>query len=128
MNKGITNNPNGRPKGIPNKITSDTRELLSKFVSEKYGDIEDAWRQLDAFSKIAVWTKLVSLITPKPKGEDTAASTFVQRTPKEILQILSEFSPEERYNQVYGNIEDAETLNPEGEQRANKEKSGLSKG
>lgn len=44
MNKGITNNPNGRPKGIPNKITSDTRELLSKFVSDKYSDVEDAWR------------------------------------------------------------------------------------
>lgn len=30
--KGSTNNPNGRPPGVPNKATSQAREAIAKFV------------------------------------------------------------------------------------------------
>jgi hypothetical protein len=32
--KGVTNNPNGRAKGIPNKATTKAREAIALFVDE----------------------------------------------------------------------------------------------
>lgn len=32
--KGKTNNPNGRPKGVPNKSTELAREAIAKFVDD----------------------------------------------------------------------------------------------
>lgn len=32
MAKGVTNNPNGRPAGVPNKATAKAREAIAQFV------------------------------------------------------------------------------------------------
>jgi len=32
MAKGVTNNPNGRPAGVPNKATAKAREAIAAFV------------------------------------------------------------------------------------------------
>lgn len=37
MEKGTTNNPNGRPKGVPNKATTQTRAAIALFVE---GNVE----------------------------------------------------------------------------------------
>ena len=38
--KGITNNPKGRPKGSPNKITQDLRCWLSKLIDNNQDQIQ----------------------------------------------------------------------------------------
>lgn len=43
--KGVTNNPNGRPAGIPNKSTTQAREAIAAFVDanvERMGEWLDA--------------------------------------------------------------------------------------
>ena len=32
--KGKTNNPNGRPKGTPNRVTADARRAIAQFVDD----------------------------------------------------------------------------------------------
>ena len=38
MRKGKTNNPNGRPKGSPNKVTSDVKAFISDIIEENKND------------------------------------------------------------------------------------------
>ena len=57
--KGQTGNPNGRPKGVPNKVTNDLRETVVKFVNENshkfqgwLDDIQSEHGSLEAFKRV----------------------------------------------------------------------------
>ncbi|MDR3448170.1 MAG: hypothetical protein P4M15_00195 [Alphaproteobacteria bacterium] len=57
--KGRTGNPNGRPKGVPNKVTNDLRETVVKFVNENshkfqswLDDIQAEHGSLEAFKRV----------------------------------------------------------------------------
>ena len=40
MEKGKTNNPNGRPKGKPNKVTQEVRAWLSTVIDKNRKQME----------------------------------------------------------------------------------------
>lgn len=44
--KGTTNNPNGRPKGVPNKITGTLKEMILGAL-DKAGGVDYLTRQAD---------------------------------------------------------------------------------
>lgn len=59
MEKGKTNNPNGRPKGISNKISTTLRDILADSMKNHIenlpnliDEIENAKDKVDAISKI----------------------------------------------------------------------------
>lgn len=97
--KGQSGNPSGRPPGVANKVQRGTRELIERFVNEKYETVLEEFDNLDGMSKIAVWTKLASLICPKPTEADNPSD-------------VSSLTPEERYNLVYGGLSEASKLEP----------------
>ena len=66
--KGNTNNPNGRPKGIPNKSTIEIREKLneiiaaeSKYISEELTKL----RKEDPQKYLTILEKFVAYVVPK---------------------------------------------------------------
>lgn len=62
----IPNRAHGRPKGVPNKITSDIRQMIVDVV-DKIGGAERMlqWAQSSPEAEKAFWTVLVPRILPK---------------------------------------------------------------
>ena len=54
--KGMTGNPDGRPKGTPNKINQQLRETIGNFLLNNFSmvieDFEDYSKHLDLFKNI----------------------------------------------------------------------------
>jgi len=67
--KGTTNNPNGRPKGTPNKLTKQMRELISEALEKGLESFDDDLKKLEPKDRLNVLAKFASLVIPKPKPE-----------------------------------------------------------
>lgn len=63
--KRKTNNPNGRPKGKPNRITSDLRAMIKDFLTENYQKVTDDFQKLDPKDRVKVFVDLLQYAIPK---------------------------------------------------------------
>ena len=56
----------GRKKGTPNKLNKERRELLAKFLDDKFDEFMCAWDSIDdPYKKCSVYTALIPFATPK---------------------------------------------------------------
>lgn len=65
MAKGHTNNPNGRPKGKPNKSTQSMREWITDFLNGYKEQIENDFQCLDPKERLLFVSKLLPYVVPK---------------------------------------------------------------
>lgn len=80
MEKGHTNNPNGRPKGQPNKITSEFKAVIKQFVEHNWQQVQADFDNMDAEQRTNFIVKLLPYILPKADTtEMTDKDTFVIR-------------------------------------------------
>ena len=64
--KGNKNNVEGRPKGVPNKVTKEVREILSTACSGAIEEIPELLNRItDPKEKIDALTKLLPYFAPK---------------------------------------------------------------
>ncbi len=62
--KGKTNNPFGRPKGVPNKVTTDLRGGIDAFLKNKWNEVYEIWDRLDDKDKILFMDKMMKYAIP----------------------------------------------------------------
>lgn len=67
--KGATNNPNGRPKGTPNKITTQVKELLAEALEKGLESFSEDLASLEPKDRLNVLAKFALFVVPKPKPE-----------------------------------------------------------
>jgi len=67
LQKGRTNNPNGRPPGIPNKITKELREALKAIVENELDRLPGFIEKLEASERVELLIKLLPYVIPKPE-------------------------------------------------------------
>lgn len=65
LRKGKTNNPNGRPPGVPNRITRELREILKTFVAEELEGLPERIRTLNEKDRVELLIKLLPYVLPK---------------------------------------------------------------
>lgn len=71
MEKGKTNNPNGRPRGVPNKMTGELRERMKNFLDGNFKLIEKDFKKLSSEKRIELYERYLKYCLP------TLASTEV---------------------------------------------------
>lgn len=73
LNKGRTNNPNGRPKGSLNKVTKDLRSFLEAFLRGNLDSMNQDIVLLSPKDRIQIILKLAEFVLPKYKNIDETA-------------------------------------------------------
>jgi hypothetical protein len=69
LQKGMTNNRNGRPKGKPNKNTEELRALFQSFIEVNIETLQDDFDKLEAKDRLAFIEKMARLVMPAPMNE-----------------------------------------------------------
>jgi hypothetical protein len=72
MKKGHTNNPNGRPKGTPNKATRRVKAVLMDIFETEYTPekIRHYMECLDDADKLRFFVQVLPYLAPKHRPED----------------------------------------------------------
>jgi hypothetical protein len=92
--KGISNNPNGRPIGSPNKTTTEVRELITAFLSDNFSDIDRIYHNLEDREKAVLLIQLAKLVMPKPATlVDTSAEQPLFPIPQIVFVDFKEDLP-----------------------------------
>jgi hypothetical protein len=91
MEKGHTNNPNGRPKGKPNKITQDTRAWLSSVIDKNRRQMERDLKALEPKERLQILERLMQYVIPKQQA--TAANIDLNRmTDDQLTTVITELA------------------------------------
>ncbi len=91
LKKGMCNNPAGRPKGKPNKVTTSTKDWISALINTSREQLEADLMKLDPRDRWAVCEKLLGYVIPKQQA--TAATIEFSRLDEtQIDQIINDLT------------------------------------
>lgn len=91
MEKGKTNNPNGRPKGTPNKITQDVRQWLSTVIDKNRRQMERDLKALEPKERLQMLEKLMQYVIPKQQAV-SAEVDFSTLTDDQLNTIVNQLT------------------------------------
>lgn len=91
MEKGHTNNPNGRPKGKPNKVTQDMRQWLSAVLEKNRSQMEKDLKALEPKERLQILERLMQYVIPKQQAVG-AEVDFSKLTDSQLDTIVTEIT------------------------------------
>lgn len=91
MEKGHTNNPNGRPKGKPNKVTGDVRRWLAELIDGNRAQIKKDLKALSPKDRLLVLEKLMQYVVPKQRAT-TLEVDYSKMTDAQLTNIVEQLT------------------------------------
>lgn len=88
LKKGTTNNPAGRPRGTPNKITQDLRKWVTGFLQNRTEEIEKDWKALDAKDRVILFERLLKYSLPALQSNAINFESFSDTALDEVIERL----------------------------------------
>ena len=77
MRKGKTNNPNGRPKGSPNKVTSDVKAFITDIIESNRETIVSDLQALEPYQRLTILERLMRyVIAPEQAKSNVLLETI----------------------------------------------------
>jgi len=68
LKKGQTNNRDGRPKGVPNKATSEIKEKVQKLIDSNIDSIENDIKNLEPKDRAVIFERYLQYAIPKQQS------------------------------------------------------------
>ena len=99
LKKGQKNNPAGRPKGTPNRITTDLRKWLDELLSKNLSKMENDLSELEPKDRLVILERLMQYTIPKQQSinveaqvqaEYDALSKLLDKAPDEAIKAIAE--------------------------------------
>ncbi len=87
--KGKTNNPNGRPKGKPNKVTGEVREWIKAIIDKQRPQLEKDLKALEPAERWRIVEKLMQYVVPKMQAIE-ANIDFNRLTDEQLDKLAGE--------------------------------------
>lgn len=84
--KGQTGNPNGRPKGSPNRVTGTVKEWIASIIDGNREQFEDDLKKLDAGERVRVISNLLPFVVPKLQS--ASAQELLEVEYKKLEELL----------------------------------------
>lgn len=99
--KGQTGNPNGRPKGVPNKITGTVKEWIASIIDGNRRQFEKDLSELEAGERVRVISNLLPFVVPKLQS--ASAEEILEAEYKKLEELL-DTAPDEAINEIVERI------------------------
>jgi len=92
--KGQSGNPAGRPRGVPNKVTGEIRQVLTKALAGQARELPGLFKQLSPEQRIEALARLMQYVVPRLKEVEVVGDVALETGPdldRNIRQLISDW-------------------------------------